>query len=956
LIIAFKNMSDEGNDNGDEDFEDFETSGIFGGESLGGESLKSSPNFRTAFQDSVKMTAKHIRTDTDIHYAVRLWCYNQPEADQRFGHISKWDTSSVTNINRLFLSLKRFNEDISQWDVGQVTNMWDTFKGASSFNQPLSTWNVGQVANMQGTFLGASSFNQPLSTWNVGQVTNMRSMFKGASSFNQPLSTWDVRQVTSMWNMFKGASSFNQPLSTWNVGQVTNMRGTFYGASSFNQPLSEWNVGQVTNMRGMFSGASSFNQPLSTWNVGHVTNMGAMFRGASSFNQPLPPWYVGTGMRGWLSRVVRLGSSLVPSLRSDSFAVALSDDHVLKALVKDFVADLFDEDDDDSLGIRSPLLMYVESGRAYSYFEEGLLVYLMASKKIDADDYTRVRRLLMSLRHGLGITDASDVLTDASVRRLEDTLAHIPRAMGRRSVVNDLNHIHEYVTRRALETARQSREVSWMRSRLYFLGDGGAGKTSLFRALTGQAAVHEHQSTIGGVHEEVRMQQQQPQHQPQQQLTLEDMGLAVERSSRLTWQKRGIGATTAGEVQRAHQIECKRQLALVMQQEASSTSTAAASGEDDSDGMHPSPAVVADINSGSESSGGIDGDVPVTSPAPTEAPTEEGSRPPLPSTPLPDAAAETMPQVQDLGTLRIAHSTEQSRPSTVTAGNVLTASHPLGVDDDDDPSILFSVWDFGGQRAFQSFQHVFFSRYGVYVVVFDLSLSRDDNGGGHANMGAIVEAVLAWIDMIDVYANGAPWVLVGTHKDDPCCTMEHLRAVSSDLTARLKKDYKGLWDRLVQYVVAEDADKKPMEMFCYWPVYCLHSDGSNIQQLGQVLHQAAWDDPEMYVHERVPTAYLRIYDRIVTMAREQHYLRVSDAALQDGEVSVAMLCREEGFLSDNETPAEQQAKVDALVRYYDRLGLCLHFKEASLADVLVINPQWLVNSVSRVAFLWDCWR
>jgi hypothetical protein len=86
------------------------------------------------------------------------------------------------------------------------------------------------------------------------------------------------------------------------------------------------------------------------------------------------------------------------------------------------------------------------------------------------------------------------------------------------------------------------------------------------------------------------------------------------------------------------------------------------------------------------------------------------------------------------------------------------------------------------------------------------------------------------------------------------------------------------------------------------------------------------------------------------MAREQHYLRVSDAALQDGEVSVARQCREEGFLSGSETPAEQQAKVGALVRYYDRLGLCLHFKEAGLTDVLVINPQWLVNSVSRVVW------
>jgi hypothetical protein len=46
LIIALKNMSDEDNDYGDEDFEDFETSGTFSGKSLkpGTSTKEASPN------------------------------------------------------------------------------------------------------------------------------------------------------------------------------------------------------------------------------------------------------------------------------------------------------------------------------------------------------------------------------------------------------------------------------------------------------------------------------------------------------------------------------------------------------------------------------------------------------------------------------------------------------------------------------------------------------------------------------------------------------------------------------------------------------------------------------------------------------------------------------------------------------------------------------------------------
>ena len=43
--------------------------------------------------------------------------------------ISKWDTSSVTNMNSMFDS-SRFNQDISSWDASNVTN-WTNFKARS---------------------------------------------------------------------------------------------------------------------------------------------------------------------------------------------------------------------------------------------------------------------------------------------------------------------------------------------------------------------------------------------------------------------------------------------------------------------------------------------------------------------------------------------------------------------------------------------------------------------------------------------------------------------------------------------------------------------------------------------------------------------------------------------------------------------------------------------------------
>ena len=74
--------------------------------------------------------------------------------------------------------------DISQWDVSNVTDMKWMFENASSFNQSLNNWNVSNVEDMWGMFLSATSFNQPLNKWNVSNVENMYGMFADAASLD----------------------------------------------------------------------------------------------------------------------------------------------------------------------------------------------------------------------------------------------------------------------------------------------------------------------------------------------------------------------------------------------------------------------------------------------------------------------------------------------------------------------------------------------------------------------------------------------------------------------------------------------------------------------------------------------------------------------------------------------------------------------------------------------------
>ena len=171
---------------------------------------------------------KLSRWDGDIQAAVDLWCSDPAAAEEKYGHISKWDVSHVTNMKGLLRWKRRFNEDVSAWDVRNVTTMECMFFDAGTFNQPLADWDVSKVEDMGYMFHDASKFNQPLGDWDVSKVKDMGGMFCGATSFNQPLAKWDVSKVEDMGNMFYCALAFNQPLADWDVSKVVDdVQGMF---------------------------------------------------------------------------------------------------------------------------------------------------------------------------------------------------------------------------------------------------------------------------------------------------------------------------------------------------------------------------------------------------------------------------------------------------------------------------------------------------------------------------------------------------------------------------------------------------------------------------------------------------------------------------------------------------------------------------------------------------------
>ena len=235
---------------------------------------------------------KMVFTNEGLVDAVNLWC-STPEhravAEARYGHISFWNTSKVTNMEYLFRIKYTFNDDISKWDTSKVTTMECMFWNAHAFNGDLSRWDTSNVITMKGMFCDANAFNGDLSRWNTSNVTDMGYMFYEARVFNGDLHAWDTSNVTNMGYMFCEARAFNGDISAWNTSNVTYMGYMFCEALNFNSEIGSWDVSNVTIMVRMFfrrniyfatddnstqtTNPESFSGDIHTWDVSRCYNM-----------------------------------------------------------------------------------------------------------------------------------------------------------------------------------------------------------------------------------------------------------------------------------------------------------------------------------------------------------------------------------------------------------------------------------------------------------------------------------------------------------------------------------------------------------------------------------------------------------------------------------------------------------------------------------------------------------
>jgi surface protein len=156
-----------------------------------------------------------------LRQAVQEYMADENTAIARYGNISNWDTSQVTNTKGIFeLSKDWLYNYVTSFDNDSLKNavqeyLADENRAIAKYGD-ISTWNTSRVTDMSYMFTNSRIFNGDISNWDTSQVTDMSHMFAGATHFNKSINTrlhsWDTSKVTNMSYMFALAGNFNQDI------------------------------------------------------------------------------------------------------------------------------------------------------------------------------------------------------------------------------------------------------------------------------------------------------------------------------------------------------------------------------------------------------------------------------------------------------------------------------------------------------------------------------------------------------------------------------------------------------------------------------------------------------------------------------------------------------------------------------------------------------------------------
>eukprot|EP00039_Didymoeca_costata_P016580 m.299550 g.299550 ORF g.299550 m.299550 type:complete len:1706 (-) comp16415_c0_seq19:74-5191(-) len=254
-------------------------------------------------------------------------------------------------------------------------------------------------------------------------------------------------------------------------------------------------------------------------------------------------------------------------------------------------------------------------------------------------------------------------------------------------------------------------------------------------------------------------------------------------------------------------------------------------------------------------------------------------------------------------------------------------------------ALVLRMWDFGGQKVFFMLHHMFLTRQGVYLLVFNaqsLVIGQTITVDGYSvvvdedTLNRCIKYIRLWFNSIFLFATNAPVLLVGTHKDK--------------LTSQELKDaHKNLVDKFISKAANITSLQKAKDNeCCFFITNVSHTQDNvlvqdeSIDLLRNTIETLAVN--QEHVHEKGPITWLRVRDQLAAL--------VSQGKHRISLYEVEKIAANQGLGQVKDLSI--QLEVTLMLNKFHQIGICVWFDVPNLRDLVVLNPQWLINAASTL--------
>ena len=242
---------------------------------------------------------------------------------------------------------------------------------------------------------------------------------------------------------------------------------------------------------------------------------------------------------------------------------------------------------------------------------------------------------------------------------------------------------------------------------------------------------------------------------------------------------------------------------------------------------------------------------------------------------------------------------------------------------------------------------LFLEPEGIYLVVFNGQelivppgtqlVGTPQRFATEETLATCLEYLSLWLNSIYTFAPGAPVFVVCTCSDLLDDEQQH-KIHDMVVTRVLFKT--PCRDQVIKCPYWEhDHENKNGKKYIYFVDNTITAGASVVtlrEQIEQVIHKHPYIEP--HVSMQMPLEWLQVLDKINELVAQKQQQRVTRQAF----VEIAREC------GVGKTRIPLQAEVDGLLEKFHKLGLLAWYDQPLLRDVVVLNPQWLINAATRI--------